>query len=162
MPAPTTWLGALRQPNAREPLFDGTHRLHRLAWRFKSYPTDVADAQTSRKRWYFLLRSNKSSNALSDTNRTDIRSALNNVMNDSTILQVLFQTVHDGSINTRFEVASSVGDEPDIPNDPTGHTLVNTLTLTLKCQLDQLIPKKPNELDPPTKDATERPPQVIA
>jgi hypothetical protein len=151
---PGTWLDSVRQRNNAETLFDNNHHLHRLAWRFGAYPDD----ETSRKRWYFLLRSNASLDALSDSNRDDIKDALNDVMQDPSILQVLFLTEHDGSIAPRFEVDANIGDAPDLPN---GGALVRTLTLTLKCRVDQYIPVHPHEPDPPDPDGTEQPPAIV-
>ena len=152
-----TWLQSIRDQNAMEQLFDPNHSLNRLAWRFNAYPA----VEVSKLRWFFLLRSQTSPDALSDQNRRDIKQALNEVMNDNTILQVLFSTEHDGTIATRFEVDWVTGDEPDLPNDPSGRTLIKTLSLTLKCQIDRLIPNAPNEHDPPDPDANEQPPPII-
>jgi hypothetical protein len=150
-----TMIGSVRWHNSNhEHLFDD-RGLHRVAWRLIN---DTPPDPDSRKRWYFLLRHPSSPDALSATNRRDIKAALNVAMTDATIRQVKFQAVHVGGIVPRFEVVTFTSDEISTADKK---TKIKTLTIVLQCKLDKQIPAAPGEHDPPHADVVERPPVRI-
>ena len=105
-----------------------------------------------------MLRHPTSQDALSHTNRIDIKAALNVAMTDLSIRQVKFCVDHDGSIVPRFEVEATISDELSTFDKKTP---IKTLTITLHCRLDQRIPPAPTEPDPPVADVPEHPPIQI-
>ena len=150
-----TMIGSVRWHNSNhEPLFDN-RGLHRVAYRLiNNVPADP----DRRKAWYFLLRHPTSNDALSAQNRKDIKDALNLAMNDASIRQVKFAADHVGGIATRFQVGSTISNEVSTAD---GITPIKTLTITIHCKLDQLIPPAPGEPDRPKADVPEQPPAQI-
>jgi hypothetical protein len=150
-----TMIGSVRWHHFHhhEHLFDA-RGLHRVAYRLiNNVPADP----DRRKAWYFLLRHPTSPDALSAKNRQDIKDALNQAMNDTTIRQVKFAADHK-NVPTRFQIEATVSDELSTADKI---TKIKTLTITIHCQLDQLIPPAPAEVDPPPADVPEQPPVQI-
>jgi hypothetical protein len=49
-------LAALREHNKTEKLFDGPHRLHRVAYRIGAYPARLYPNDDAKRKWFYFLK----------------------------------------------------------------------------------------------------------
>jgi hypothetical protein len=152
-----TMIGSVRFQDGKEGglLFGRKLNLARLAHRLGAVPTDAQ----SKLRWFFLLR-----RMLPHATKVAISNVLETVMGDSSIKQVHFDVVHDGSITTEFELDPQNSKVPQIQNlpstaDPTKK--VKTCVMLLRCFYDEALPDAPNEPDPPNPVNPEVAPIVL-
>jgi hypothetical protein len=152
-----TMIGSVRFQDGKEGglLFSRKLNLARLAHRLGGVPNDPQ----SRRRWFFLLR-----RMLPHATKVAISAVLETVMGDSSIKQVYFDLVHDGSITTEFELDPRNSKVPQIQNLPSTAnpaTNVKTCVILLRCFYDEALPEAPNEPDPPDPANPEAGPIVL-
>jgi len=136
-------------------LFSRKLNLARLAYRLGGYPADPS----ARLRWYFFLR-----RMLPHATKVAISAVLETVMGDSSIKQVIFQTIPDGTITTEFELDPNNSHAPTFQNLPsTANPAVNvkTCVVLLRCFYDDALPNPINEPDPPNPQNPEVGPPII-
>jgi hypothetical protein len=152
-----TMIGSVRFQDGKEGglLFGRKLNLARLAYRLGAFPQNP----TSRLRWFFLLR-----RMLPHATKVAISNVLEAVMGDASIKQVHFDLVHDGGINTEFELDPKNSNVPQIQNLPSTANPANkvkTCVMLLRCFYDEALPDAPNEPDPPNPANPEVAPTVL-
>jgi hypothetical protein len=152
-----TMIGSVRFQDLKEGglLFGRNLNLARLAHRLGAVPND----QGAKLRWFFLLR-----RSLPHETKKAISAVLETVMGDSSIRQVVFDLVHDGTIAEEFELDPKNSHVPKTKNLPSrGHpkTNVKTCIMLLRCRTDDYLPDPRNEADPPVANNAEAPPEII-
>jgi hypothetical protein len=153
-----TMLGSVRFQDQKEGglLFSRKLNLARLAHRLNTIPAN----QAAKLRWFFLLR-----RGLPHATKVAISAVLEAVMGDSSIKQVHFDAVHDGTITTEFELDPQNSHVPQTRNMPSmAHPAnnVKTCVMLLRCFYDEHLPDPQNEPDPPVGNNPEAPPVIIA
>jgi hypothetical protein len=153
-----TMLGSVRYQDLKESglLFSRKLNLARLAHRLNTVPADAG----AKLRWFFLLR-----RGLPHETKVAISAVLETVMGDTSIKQVYFDAVHDGTITTQFELDpknSHVPKTKPLPSMALPGTNVKTCIMLLRCFYDEALPNPVGEPDPPAANNPEAPPEIIA
>jgi hypothetical protein len=152
-----TMLGSVRFQDLKENglLFSRKLNLARLAHRLNTVPNN----QSAKLRWFYVLR-----RGLPHETKVAINAVLEAVMGDSSIKQVYFDAIHDGSITSQFELDpnnSHVPKTKDLPSMAHGNTNVKTCIMLLRCFYDEPLPNPINEPDPPVANNPEAAPEII-
>lgn len=154
-PRHRTYIQQLRDHNGREPLFDTSHSLPRVAYRLAVSVTGgppVPANKTSRLRWTFLLR-----RGLPQATKAAIRKVLKAVLKpNSAIAYATFATRHIPTRSQTFELFPENDGTPVLSQDANGKTYCQ---LILDCHTDAPLPDPApgTEPDPPTADPGETP-----
>ena len=168
-----TNIAIVRSVVAKEKLFDGNRRLHRLAYRLGTYPIKTYSGDAAKGKWFFFLK-----NILRQAQHNGISTA-------RSVTSILSYATRPGSVVARvvFDAQQATDGNPDYYVQCISNPLVtnpindadiaclvdttNTLNLTLICPAplpDQSSPT-PNQQGDVDKDANgsiiERPPIKI-